>query len=294
MKTKNFNFQKAKTRKLNDAVSDFLNEKKIKLSHTEIQKLINEKNIYQKGEQVFLHLPLKLIQTSNLQTEIIQKYDLGPSDILFEDETIILISKPSGQPSQATLDPNRDHIYASVLRYLNDKKPDSYAALLHRLDVETSGVMLFCKKKSFNKNLQTMFEERKIQKTYVAVARKKEGIIPTEWQVNNFLKKMSGKLLKMQTVKSGGDKAITDFKILQQNSDYLLIQATPLTGRTHQIRVHLSESKLPILNDALYGEAGEGRLMLHAWKLNFTHPKTGEAMEVEAPIPTVFKTLMGP
>lgn len=217
--------------------------------------------------------------------------ELTEEEILFEDDVLIVVNKPSGVPTQATLDRTRDYLFHMVKRFL--KKRDgakAYAALHHRLDVGTSGVMVFCKQKHFNKEVSEIFSERKAHKVYHAWVSKKSPIEETEWTVENFLKKENIKRkTKVRSVTSDGDKAITHFKKLEETDNGYLIEATPKTGRTHQIRVHLSEAGNPIFGDRNYGERFQKcRLMLHAYKISFDHPKTGEPVEFVAQPPSDF------
>lgn len=243
------------------------------------------------------------------------QFDLQPEHILYEDETLVAINKPAGIPTQGTLDPKRDHLYASVQRYFK-----SYIGLHHRLDVGTSGVVLFSKSKSVNKSLTDMFREHAFQKTYVLVAVIKEADLTEAmkakkpWQIRNHIKAVKdGGKTHMEVVTSGGDEAITDLLILNSKSieitpvlakkgfkPYRLLQveAQPKTGRMHQIRVHAKFSKLRLLGDRIYGnprlekdllpDSEYKRLMLHAWKLAFPHPLTNHPLIIEAPIPPEF------
>lgn len=239
-----------------------------------------------------------------------QEIEITAEQILFEDDYILAVDKPAGLPSQATLDNARDHLGAAVKRFLKkrDGSADPYLALHHRLDRDTTGVLVLAKHKDANLGLSQIFAGRLAKKTYQALAelpsnahqsnihrgeKYREG---DSWKVENYLlaqkrsekaghaSPVKSKQSKMQVVQSGGDHAVTEFKVLgfyPENSapGGLWIQAQPQTGRMHQIRVHLAECGLPIFADTLYGASRDAaariqasRIMLHAASLTFPHP----------------------
>ncbi|MBL7716024.1 MAG: RluA family pseudouridine synthase [Bdellovibrionales bacterium] len=217
--------------------------------------------------------------------------------IRFEDDDVIVVDKPAGLPTQPTLDPMRPNLF-SLLKDFRALRKDSepYVGLHHRLDRDTSGLVLFTKRKEANAGVASLFKDHRIQKTYWALCvPAKKGSLATQkvWQVKNFLKKvmLPGKKNVMRAVKSGGDLAITDFKILDDFSQAFLVQARPLTGRMHQIRAHLQQSGSAIFGDWDYGYqqvAGvdpKTRVMLHAHELEFDHPISGKPMKVKADVP---------
>jgi RluA family pseudouridine synthase len=210
-------------------------------------------------------------------------------DIVFEDEFLIAINKPSGLASQSTA---KGQINLYDLLCKDGRWP--YIGMHQRLDLPTSGLILFTKKKSINEAVAKMFLQHNFEKTYLCLCKG----VPQEkmFTINNRLKSQklrNGKTL-VKSVKEGGDEAWTTFQVLEefQNKDnpekkFSLIQAQPKTGRMHQIRVHLNETQNPILGDALYFRADRKfpRLMLHAFKLKFQHPHHQNQIEIEAPIP---------
>ncbi len=206
--------------------------------------------------------------------------------ILFEDDFFVAAEKPTGMSTQATVDKSRPHFFGEL------QKRYEYLALHHRLDRDTSGVMLFAKKKEANIPLADMFKKHAIQKTYLCLSGKRAG--PETFTVKNYLaefQKSNKEKARMVVVNSGGQVAETHFVILEQYMQGQLIQAQPQTGRMHQIRVHLSSRGLGIYGDDLYASPKEPvakRLMLHAWKLEFKHPFTHEATRIDCPMPSDF------
>lgn len=209
--------------------------------------------------------------------------------ILFEDAYFIVAEKPSGLPSQPTVDKHRPDFYSLLKKQFHSERgQDFYLALHHRLDRDTSGLMIFAKTKEANEPLADLFRQHKIQKTYVCLTAPRA--CPDQWEIINHLQQIRDsklKKMKMHSVRSGGDKAHTLFKKLKVLRKGLVIQAQPLTGRMHQIRVHLAEEGLGIFGDDIYPSPTTPqppRLMLHAQQLDWIHPFTQEAMHVECPL----------
>lgn len=217
-------------------------------------------------------------------------FTLSPEFIAFEDEWLIAINKPYGLPTQPTLDSSRANLYEILKTYLKERDgPSSYVGLHHRLDRDTSGVILFTKKKEANVGVGEIFKTHTAQKTYLAIVASGTKKLPGSWKVDNFLKKDSGKKSKMRSVRAGGDRALTEFFCIAQRGGFALVEARPKTGRMHQIRVHLSEAGTPILGDRTYGDGeSASRLMLHAARLTFPHPISKIQTSIEAPMPGDF------
>lgn len=211
--------------------------------------------------------------------------------VLFEDEFILAVDKPPGLPTQAGMDPRRPNLY-SVLQEKRGEK----LYLHHRLDKDTSGVLILGRHPRANKGLTDLFREHRLQKTYWALT-KPGKTEETRIAVSDHLAPVRGsnrQLMRMVKVKSGGWKAETDLRRLEKTGRAELWEALPKTGRTHQIRVHLAGTGRPILGDFLYGGKSSEvpRLLLHAKALAFQHPVTGDELRIEAPLPKDFTTLL--
>jgi len=228
-----------------------------------------------------------------------REFELTANRILFEDDDLIFIDKPSGLPAQPTLDETRDNLFAAVCRFLTrrDSIATPYVGVHHRLDRDTSGVVLFTKSKRVNAQVAKSFSEHAVIKVYQAITVPgSRSSLKREWTIRNSLGKVSstGKRSRYGAVLSDGDRAETSFRLIAQHPGGLWVEATPKTGRTHQIRVHLSEFGLPILGDDLYGAAGQTgpaapRLMLHAVQLTLPHPITTREVSISSPLPADFK-----
>ncbi len=197
--------------------------------------------------------------------------------VLYEDEDLLFVHKPSG--------------LLSAVKEL--KQPLTH--LVHRLDKETSGVLLLAKTLKAKEQMLELFKERSVQKLYLAIVdgsvEKEEGMI------DNYLGKKSsyeGQTIYGSVPSSKGLRAITSWKCLSRTASASLVCCEPRTGRTHQLRVHLSEMGHPILGDRQYAKKFKSsflpsRNLLHAYRLAFKHPRTGKPLKVVAPIPVDFK-----
>jgi RluA family pseudouridine synthase len=238
-------------------------------------------------------------QTADTQTA----FAWTPERILFEDEWLVVVDKPAGLPTQPTLDASRPSVFGTLKDFLARRDGgEIYLGLHHRLDRDTTGVLLFTKDRRANAATAALFSGKTAQKTYQALAAEKPGAAcPDSWRVANYLGAVGrvGKATKFGAVRSGGDPAQTSFRLLERLPGALLVEAQPHTGRTHQIRVHLAEGGTPIYGDTFYGGppqlqtlAGGGvpvsRVMLHAARLEFLHPVTGVAMVVTSLPPADF------
>jgi len=219
--------------------------------------------------------------------------ELTARRILHEDSELLGVDKPPGLVAHATVDPRRDHLVAAVSRYLRARDGEvGHLAQIHRLDRDTSGVVLFSRVPALDGVLGAAFAERRVEKVYLAVVRERpDAPFPDgTTELDAYLAPRKGPGGRTLAVRSGGKPARTRVRALERAEGRVLIEARPLTGRTHQIRVHLAELGFPILGDELYGgqERDTKRLLLHALRLELPHPTRGERVCVEAPPPRAF------
>ncbi len=217
-------------------------------------------------------------------------------EVLFCDEELLAIDKPPGLPSHPTAAGGANALDL-VRGYLREQGREELPILLHRLDVDTSGVLLFALTAAANRALYRQMAGRKVEKTYLCLAT---GDPPEFLRVENQLK--AGVRGRTVAIQSGGKRAMTEFRVLERGAGISLVEARPRTGRTHQIRAHLAGEGFPLLGDRLYGGPvsvtlqGEPvtarRHLLHAFRLAFRHPGTGERTIIEAPLPEDFKPFL--
>lgn len=193
-------------------------------------------------------------------------------EIIHHDEKIIVINKPAGLPVQPDgWEPDAPYL----LKMLEDKFKRVW--VVHRLDKVTSGVMVFARTAEVHRELNRQFERHEVEKVYQAIV---EGVpLWDERTARHMLQTNVGRKHRTVVVRKRGKKSETEIKVLKQGQEQALVEARPKTGRTHQIRVHLSALGFPILGDMLY-DASETDLIarpaLHAAELTFTHPKSGK------------------
>lgn len=204
--------------------------------------------------------------------------------ILYEDESLLAVDKPANLVVHQTLDPSRPHL----LKSLESEKKELF--LINRLDKETSGIVLIAKDIESASLYSKIFSEREVEKIYLAIV---EGEIEfSAKNISNYLGPVNGLKNIYRSVKSGGKQAETFFRKIFATSSFSLIEAIPKTGRTHQIRVHLTELGFPIAGDIDYGAPFRHefkRTMLHASSVSFLHPKTKKKISISSPLPEDFK-----
>jgi 23S rRNA pseudouridine1911/1915/1917 synthase len=202
-------------------------------------------------------------------------------EILFEDQDLLVVNKPTGLPVHATLDPARPHLHGVL-----EKQFNSTIVLFHRLDADTSGVLVAGKSERINKPMSEIFLNKEIKKTYWAVV---DGRWLEEWdEIKTYVKKDRGHRWMNVPKGKGGVFAHSRFKLLKSNGEKSWLEVGLETGRTHQIRLHCLSKNHPILGDRLYGKAQKNNipLALHARKLEFTHPIKNTKLSIEAAPPS--------
>ena len=217
-----------------------------------------------------------------------------PLDIVFEDDSIIVVNKPSGM----VVHPSKGHYSGTLvnaLLYHSNSLSDSTSeeiyrpGLVHRIDKDTSGLLVIAKNNDVHKKLAEQIVENKMNREYIAIV---DGHFAHETGVIDApLSRHQAKRLK-RVVEKGGKNAITHFEVLDSFSDYSLVSCRLETGRTHQIRAHMEFIKHPIINDPLYHPKGKNATefgqFLHARTLSFTHPVTGETLNFQVESPKEF------
>lgn len=230
--------------------------------------------------------PLK--EHDRILIKIFQDIDFGvvPSyyevEILYEDDHLLIVQKPAGMKTHPNHPEQTDTLANAIAFYLQSKGELRAIQHIHRLDKDTSGVILFAKHALIGAMLDRMLEERKIKRTYSALVH---GIIK---QRKGTIDAPIGRDRHHPTkrrVSPNGQKAVTHYEVVEKGKGQTLVKCQLATGRTHQIRVHLSHLGFPIVGDPLYGKKEDkGRLALHAERLQFTHPITLEIIDIYSPI----------
>ncbi len=286
-----------KGKRLDIYIAENFNE----LSRTMIKKLIESNNILVNGKSE--KVSYKVQANDNISIDVPEAKETKlkaqeiPLDIIYEDSDIIVVNKPKGMvvhPANGNPDGTLVNAILSICKNsLSGIGGELRPGIVHRLDKDTSGLIIVAKNDKAHINMSEQIKERNVKKTYIALVR---GNVPEEEATINMPIGRSTKDRKKMAVTKNGKQAITHFKVLKRYSKYTLLEIKIETGRTHQIRVHMAEIGYPVVGDAVYSngknEFGIEGQMLHAYKLEFMHPITNKHMELTAPLPQYFEEIL--
>lgn len=211
--------------------------------------------------------------------------------IVHEDADLIVVEKGSGLLSMASETEKVKTAYNMLSEYVKKSNPKNLIFIVHRLDRETSGLMMFAKSKKIQEILQKDWNNAVIERSYVAIV---EGVVEkTEGTVTSWLKENKAMVMFSSQTPDDGQKAITHYKLLKTNPHFSMLEVKLETGRKNQIRVHMKDIGFPVTGDKKYGAKLNpiGQMGLHARVLAFKHPVTGKALRFDTPIPGKFLKL---
>lgn len=264
----------------------YLNKKRMRIASRAVRK----------GDLIDIEYNAKLFDNKKAPVE------LHPEDILYSDDGVIVINKPAGLPSQPTRDQAVVHVLPLLTRLLESMGqavPD--LQLVHRLDKDTTGCLIIAKSKNFMTYLTDQFRDHKVEKVYHALSW---GLSSRKaFEENCLLSAIQPGTGKVKVVKSGGKPSRTFFKTLETfpETKLSLLECRPVTGRSHQIRVHLEKNDLPILGDKVYGEGKRHVLpdeirvshqLLHSQSISFSPAPLMSPVTVTAPYPQSFSDIL--
>lgn len=214
-----------------------------------------------------------------------------PFGVLYEDRDLLVVDKPAGLLSMANEKEKHRTAYRLVTDYVRAREPGGRVFIVHRLDRDTSGVLVFAKNERMKRGLQDNWEKLVQKRGYLAAV---EGTLPQkEGEVRSFLRETATHLV--YSAARGGDarEALTRYRVLSISRGYTLAEVNIETGRKNQIRVHMKDLGCPVAGDRQYGAATDpmGRLALHAYELVFIDPRTRKMMDLKAPLPGGFRKL---
>lgn len=271
------------------------------ISRTAIKRMIEQGSILVNQRQVKTSYKVASEDTITINEEEPREADLLPQDIplkiIYEDEDILIINKEKGM----VVHPGNGNPDGTLVNAVMAKCKGSLSGIggkirpgvVHRIDKDTSGLVIIAKNDKAHINISEQIKNREVKKVYVALVR---GVISENEAVINMPIGRSTKDRKKMAVSRNGKEAITEFEVLKRYKDFTYIKLNIKTGRTHQIRVHMSEIGHPVVGDEVYSNGKnpfnvKGQ-MLHAKELEFVHPVTNKKVEFEAPLPEYFKNIL--
>lgn len=271
--------------KENEILIEFLKKTFSNLSKNNVKSLLHNEKVFVNGNMTTKYnYELNAGDIVEIREKVAKNID-----IIYEDKDIIVINKPSGLLTVATEKEKNKTAYHLVMEYLKKKNKNNRIFVIHRLDKDTSGIIMFAKNERAKHLYQDNWNDIVKKRCYYAVIdgkmENKEGTIKSYLKENGNMvysvKDRSGKL------------AVTEYKVLKERKNISLLDINLKTGRKNQIRVHMKENKTPILGDLKYGEKSKliNRLALHAYKLELINPVIKKLLIFEASMPNEIKTL---
>ena len=286
---------------VNKRIDAYMAEKYEDISRVAIQRLIETGKILVNGKKVKASYKVQVNDKITMEEEKAVEVELKaqdiPVEIIYEDRDIIVVNKPKGMvvhPANGNPDGTLVNAIMAICKdSLSGIGGEIRPGIVHRLDKDTSGILIVAKNDKAHINLSEQIKEHKVKKTYIALVK---GIVKENNATINMPIGRSEKDRKKMAVTKKGKEAITHFKVLKRYDKYTLLEINIETGRTHQIRVHLSQIGYPIVGDEVYSKGkNEWNIKgqcLHAKSLDFKHPVTNENMHLEAKIPQYFEKIL--
>jgi 23S rRNA pseudouridine1911/1915/1917 synthase len=213
----------------------------------------------------------------------------GSLQIVYEDADMLVLNKPPGLLTSTVPRERRPTLLAKVQAYLAEAEPRARVGLIHRLDRDASGLLIFSKNDRAYRSLKSQFFEHTVDREYAVVVHGTPE--PAKDHISSRLVERADGIVYSTRQRGRGELAVTDYEVIQTRGARSLLRVMLQTGKKHQIRVHLSERGNPVVGDVLYGKEKQkaGRLLLLARRLAIAHPRTGKTMTFELPLPEEFK-----
>lgn len=271
------------------------------LSRAAVQRMIEEGNILVNNSQTKVAYKISLGDEITIIKEELKEIELKPEniplDIVYEDNDILVVNKQKG----LVVHPGNGNPDGTLVNAIMYKCKDSLSGIggeirpgiVHRIDKDTSGLLIVAKNDKAHINMSEQIKNHEVKKTYIALVRGKTK--ENQATIDMPIARSNKDRTKM-AVSKDGKNAITHFEVIERFENYTLLKVNIETGRTHQIRVHLSQIGYPIVGDFIYSNGKnpfgiEGQ-MLHSFRLEFNHPITGKKMELEASLPEYFEEVL--
>jgi 23S rRNA pseudouridine1911/1915/1917 synthase len=213
---------------------------------------------------------------------------LHPLKLVYEDDDLVVVDKPPGLLTSTVPREPRVTALAIVQQYVSARQPKAPVGLIHRLDRDASGLLVFSKSDLAYRSLKQQFFEHSVERVYLAITH---GVpTPPAGRIESRLVELPDGSVRTSRRPGGGELAISQYEMLERSNGFAAVRVTLHTGRKHQIRAQLSERGVPIVGDRVYGKGDDGapRLMLAAVVLGFVHPRTGKTLRFDLPVPRQF------
>ncbi len=290
-----------KVENANKRIDAYLSEKLEDTSRVAIQRLVTNGKVLVNAKPVKpsykVQIGDKIEVEEETPVEVSLKAQNIPLDIIYEDKDIIVVNKPKGMvvhPANGNPDGTLVNAIMAICKdSLSGIGGEIRPGIVHRLDKDTSGIIIVAKNDKAHISLSEQIKDHEVKKTYIALVR---GIVKENEATIHMPIGRSEKDRKKMAVTKKGKEAITHFKVLERYDKYTLLQVNIETGRTHQIRVHLSQIGYPVVGDEVYSNGkNEWNIKgqcLHAKSLEFKHPTIGEKMYLEAELPEYFENML--
>ena len=230
------------------------------------------------------------VRVANIPQRSKPKAEAIAIEVLYEDDDLLAVNKPPGLVVHPSFGNTSGTLMNGLLARAQSWPAGSTPALLGRLDKNTSGLILVTKRSAIYTALQRAMAANRIEKDYLAIVQGKPS--PPRGTIDLALDRDPWDRRRVTVTDRGGQPSVTKYERVAATATHAIVRCRLITGRTHQIRVHLAAKGWPIVGDATYGKAaGFPRQALHAWRLRFKHPRTGKEMSLEAPLPADMRAL---
>ena len=285
-----------------ERIDKFLSDSLPDVSRSYIQKLIKDGQVTVNQKTVKSNYKLNACDLLSMEEPELQEPDIEaediPLDILYEDSDLLIINKPKGMVVHPSAGHYSGTLVNALMHYCKEDLSGINGVLrpgiVHRIDMDTTGSLIVCKNDFTHNHIAEQLKVHSITRVYHAIVH---GILKDdEGTINAPIGRHPIDRKKMSINHKNGKEAVTHYKVLKRFKNFTYIECRLETGRTHQIRVHMSSISHPLLGDAVYGPVKSPYKLqgqtLHAKTIGITHPRTGEYLEVEAPLPEYFTNLL--
>lgn len=292
---------KVKKEETGKRLDSYIASKKEDITRTAAQRMIEEGNILVNNKNQKVSYKVFEDDLIQIKPEEVKEIEIKPQEIpieiIYEDKDIIVVNKPKGMvvhPANGNPDGTLVNAIMAICKdSLSGIGGELRPGIVHRLDKDTSGLLIIAKNDKAHVNMSEQIKNHQVKKTYIALVR---GVVKENEATINMPIGRSTSDRKKMAVNKNGKEAITHIKVLKRYDKYTLLEVNIETGRTHQIRVHLSYIGYPIIGDYTYSngknEFGVVGQCLHAKRLEFKHPITNKEMKLEAPLPEYFEEII--